>query len=236
MSLEKISLSNSLALLSPRRKSLESGKFPSVDSFIDADQIEEEGETPVSPRSHALWKTKRANGSTKKLTQSSKGAVINVRRTNSMINSPFSRTSSAQRVPEVTKKSASQWRSDLSRDEFLVLRMNDMETPFSGRYLRIPAADGVYLCRGCKNPVLSTKSQVEKKGSKYAIFKDSIPAGCSVEVGKQHEQLLCRGCQSFLGIVIGPEEMHVNSLAVKFHRVTSEQHKLLLRGKDPGPI
>jgi len=169
------------------------------------------------------------------------GSSVKIVKSSSMLALQLPRNSSTKRIPEQTKKSAEQWRAELSRDEFRVLRMNGMEPPFSGKYLDRPQVHGIYICRACKNPVLSTHAQQEASKQAWAVFKDILPGGSKVQIVQRGcedaEHLMCCGCNSFLGMMSpDSDELLINSLAVQFHRVTKEQHKLLLRGKDPGDI
>ena len=97
------------------------------------------------------------------------------------------------------KKSDKEWRSMLSKEEFNVMRRKGMEDPMSGAYRKKPAREGVYRCRGCQNPILSTWDQEEAEKKPWAVFNNILPGALNLVPTRrgldQTEEVFCVQCE-----------------------------------------
>jgi peptide-methionine (R)-S-oxide reductase len=108
-------------------------------------------------------------------------------------------------------KSDTQWREQLSPEQYAVLRQSATERPFSGEYLDTET-QGVYLCAACGQPLFSSDTKFHS-GSGWPSFWDVIDQG-NVELkkdsshGMERVEILCSRCGSHLGHVFddGPRE------------------------------
>mmetsp|Transcript_21932 Transcript_21932/g.37842 ORF Transcript_21932/g.37842 Transcript_21932/m.37842 type:complete len:199 (+) Transcript_21932:361-957(+) len=139
-------------------------------------------------------------------------------------------------------KTKEEWKKELTALEYTVLRTKGMEQTFSGKYRRKPATEGVYLCRGCDNPVLSSWDQLDAADTNmpWAIFTNILPGGVNlrqVQRGADFtEEVTCVCCDGFIGLRPSGGNIDVNSAAIKFRFVTKDQHKALMKEEDPGLI
>ncbi len=102
------------------------------------------------------------------------------------------------------EKDESQWRSELSPEEFLILRHAATERPWTGALLD-EKRDGLYRCRGCKNELFLAGTKFDS-GCGWPSFYESVKPD-AVELrednslGTQRTEVLCAKCGSHLGHV-----------------------------------
>jgi peptide-methionine (R)-S-oxide reductase len=122
------------------------------------------------------------------------------------------------------EKSVDEWRSELSSDQFAVLREAATEPAFTGALLHVDG-QGSFACGGC-HQILFTTSQKFDSGCGWPSFDECIP-GTILErrdatLGMIRTEILCSQCGGHLGHVFndGPTESGlrycVNSLAIEF--------------------
>ncbi|KAA8497492.1 Peptide methionine sulfoxide reductase B5 [Porphyridium purpureum] len=136
------------------------------------------------------------------------------------------------------KKSDQEWRAKLSKQEYIVMRTKGMEDPVSGAYRRKPAREGVYRCKGCENPVLSTWDQEDAEQLPWAVFNNILPGALDLVPTQRGldrtEEVFCVQCHCFMGLRPSTTHFDINSTSIRFCMLTKDQHKLLLKNKDPG--
>ena len=107
-------------------------------------------------------------------------------------------------------KSDAEWRTDLTPEQFEVLRQKGTERPFTGKYVHTKA-DGTYCCAACGAELFSSKTKFES-GTGWPSFYE--PANLeAVELRPDNSffmrrtEVVCRRCGSHLGHVFddGPQ-------------------------------
>lgn len=122
------------------------------------------------------------------------------------------------------EKSKEQWREELSRERYAVLREAATEAPFTGSLLHVDA-DGVFSCGGCGQRLFTT-SQKFDSGCGWPSF-DACEPGTIIEradrsLFRKRTEILCAKCGGHLGHVFddGPTPTGlrycVNSAAIDF--------------------
>jgi peptide-methionine (R)-S-oxide reductase len=122
------------------------------------------------------------------------------------------------------EKSDAEWRKELSREEYEVLRAKGTERPFTGEYWD-SKEDGVYRCRACGTPLFSSETKFDS-GSGWPSFTEPV-VGSNVETADdsslfmKRTEVLCSACGGHLGHVFpdgpGPTGLRycINSAALE---------------------
>ena len=107
-------------------------------------------------------------------------------------------------------KSEEEWRSELTPEQYEVLRRQGTEPPFTGEYV-YSKEDGVYRCAACGNELFSSDTKFES-GTGWPSFYEPAAAE-RVELRPDHShgmartEVVCARCGSHLGHVFddGPD-------------------------------
>jgi peptide-methionine (R)-S-oxide reductase len=108
------------------------------------------------------------------------------------------------------RKSESEWREQLSPEQFDVCRRKGTEPAFSGKY-NATKEDGIYVCACCQNELFDAGQKYDS-GSGWPSFWE--PAGEhrlrteeDSSLGMVRVEVLCARCDAHLGHVFpdGPE-------------------------------
>ena len=114
-------------------------------------------------------------------------------------------------MSEKINKSDSEWRALLSPEQYLVLRQQGTERPFTGKYVHTKTP-GTYACAACGQTLFSSDTKFEF-GTGWPSFWDVVEQGnvewcCDVSHGMARTEAVCSRCGSHLGHVFedGPRE------------------------------
>jgi len=141
--------------------------------------------------------------------------------------SSFFSTKFSNNMTFPVQKSTEEWRAILSKEQFRVLRNQDTEAPFTGKYDKHMPDTGVYTCAGCDAPLYKANHKF-KSGCGWPAYFDNIPGAVTRHTDSSHGmeriEIVCSNCGGHLGHVFKGEgydtptdERHcVNSVSMKF--------------------
>lgn len=123
------------------------------------------------------------------------------------------------------KKTEKEWQSQLSTEEYRVLRQCGTELPGTGKYYNF-YEEGTYVCAGCGSELFSSDTKYSS-GSGWPSFFDVISAsGVTLSEDTSHgmirSEVRCAQCGGHLGHVFpdGPPPTQkrycINSVSIKF--------------------
>ncbi len=126
---------------------------------------------------------------------------------------------------EKIEKTAEEWRSQLSSQQFEVLRNKGTERAFTGAYWD-NKKEGTYVCSGCELPLFSSETKF-KSGTGWPSFWEPISeqlvaSETDKSYGMVRTEVLCARCDGHLGHVFpdGPEPTGlrycINSVSLTF--------------------
>jgi len=108
------------------------------------------------------------------------------------------------------KKSDSEWREQLSADEYRICREKGTEPAFTGKYWDTKA-DGIYRCRCCGEALFGSDTKYDS-GSGWPSFyeptaEDRVAEHRDSSHGMVRTEVTCKRCGSHLGHVFpdGPQ-------------------------------
>ena len=123
------------------------------------------------------------------------------------------------------EKTDQEWKKELSKMSYLVLRKAATEYPFTGKYNN-HKAEGTYTCAGCNTPLYESENKYESKCG-WPSFDRAVESNIEYDVdyklGYARTELRCNKCGGHLGHVFndGPKETTgkrhcINSAALNF--------------------
>ncbi len=121
-------------------------------------------------------------------------------------------------------KSESEWRAELTPEQFRILREKATEAPFSGEYDHV-FEPGTYHCAGCGAELFVAGTKYDS-GCGWPAFsapasEDAIDEETDVSHGMMRTEVMCSSCGGHLGHVFpdGPaptgQRYCINSVALK---------------------
>ena len=118
------------------------------------------------------------------------------------------------------------WETQLSPEEFKVLREKGTEYPFTGKYNN-HFEEGTYLCKGCATPLYDSESKFDSHcgwPSYDSAIEGSLELISDSSAGMLRTEILCSNCGGHQGHVFndGPTQTGlrycVNSASIDFKK------------------
>lgn len=114
---------------------------------------------------------------------------------------------SHRRPPAVTspgnrrvEKTEADWRTDLTRAQYKVMREGDTEWPGSSALLR-EYRSGTFACAGCRNPLFSSATKFESNTGWPSFYAPIVPNAIYTEPDGNRTEVRCSVCDAHLGHV-----------------------------------
>lgn len=128
-------------------------------------------------------------------------------------------------IVEKVRKTETEWRAQLSPQEYHVVREKGTERPFTGRYWDTTQA-GIYRCIGCGTPLFASDTKFDAGCGWPSYFEplnpDHVREERDTSLGMVRTEILCNVCDAHLGHVFpdGPPPTGlrycINSLSLAF--------------------
>lgn len=122
-------------------------------------------------------------------------------------------------------KSEAEWKSELTQEQYFILREKGTERPGTGKY-NLHFEEGVYHCAGCNAPLFKSDSKFESHcgwpSFDQAVSDSTIVESVDTSHGMVRTEITCAKCGGHLGHVFddGPTNTGlrycVNSGALEF--------------------
>ncbi len=124
------------------------------------------------------------------------------------------------------QKSEAEWKTELTEEQYRVLRQKGTERPFTGEY-NMNFEKGTYACMACHVPLFESTTKFDS-GCGWPSFDEAIEGSIEYIRDTSHgmirTEILCANCGSHLGHVFddGPtasgQRYCVNSVSIDFDK------------------
>ena len=100
-------------------------------------------------------------------------------------------------------KDESEWRKQLTPEQYRILREKGTEAPFTGEFLHAET-DGTFTCAACGNPLFASDAKFDS-GTGWPSFDEALPGAVEQHTDTAHgmvrTEITCARCGSHLGHV-----------------------------------
>lgn len=106
------------------------------------------------------------------------------------------------------QKTEEEWRAQLSKEEYAVLRKSGTERPWSGKYVETKT-EGVYRCRACGVELFRSSEKFDSHCGWPSFWSPGDDANVRLiedrSMGMARTEVRCASCDSHLGHVFAGE-------------------------------
>jgi peptide-methionine (R)-S-oxide reductase len=113
-------------------------------------------------------------------------------------------------MSEKVEKPDTEWRAELSDEQYYVTRQKGTERPFTGKLLNVKEA-GVFRCICCGAELFDSATKYDSRSGWPSFWAPKDPEGIKeehdVSHGMHRVEVMCKACEAHLGHVFpdGPE-------------------------------